>query len=113
MLSDPSRAKLSQFDRKFAKMFADYTQGTIPCRLAAIHVCKPPMFVSTLFPVIRLFLAERVRNRLVVHAGTKDDKLHKSLEKYHVTPDMLPAELSGNVKFDYLDWLAERRSKGL
>lgn len=79
--------------------------------MSAFHVCHPPTFFRLVFPILKLFLGERLRKRIRIHSGSEEDVL-KDLEKFGLTKDVLPSELGGDIVLDYQAWLASRLAAG-
>lgn len=105
-------SKLKQFDRGLSQMIISSIKGKLPLRLSGIHFCHPPMFMSIIFPIVKLFLGERLRKRIHVHSGSDEQVLH-SLEKFGLNVFDLPTELSGQVSLDPEGWLEEREREEL
>mmetsp|Transcript_5051 Transcript_5051/g.14498 ORF Transcript_5051/g.14498 Transcript_5051/m.14498 type:complete len:207 (+) Transcript_5051:107-727(+) len=112
MLLYPHNAKLAQVDRKLMKMNSESMKGCIPVRLSAFHVCNPPKFFSIVFPLLKLFLGDRLRKRIRVHSGDKE-KVIDHLAHFGLTKDCIPSDLGGNIVLDNLGWLKERKDSGL
>lgn len=106
----PHNAKLSQFDRKLAMMNMSSMQGRLPVRLGGFHVVRPPSFFSVVFGVIRLFMHDRVKKRVVVHTGS-EAKVLESLAKKGLSPNVLPVDIGGSVIMDQQKWLKSRRQE--
>ena len=112
LLADPGRAKFSQFDRGLSKVMIPSLQGAIPLRLSALHMCNPPAFVSIILPIVKLFMSERMKKRLLLHSGGKHKVLNR-LSTYGLEKSMIPAVLGGEVTLDHIGWVKERQSKKL
>ena len=112
VIGDPSRASFSQFDRKLSKMLLPCLQGAFPIRLSAYHVCNPPSFVALIMPILKLFMSDRVNNRIIFHTGSNADVL-KSLNQYGIDKSCVPVELGGDVHMDHIRWMDIRRKQGL
>jgi len=112
ILNDPSRAKFEQFDRRLARQVVTSLQGALPIRLAAIHLCNPPTFFAMILRLIYLFMKERTRKRTIIHPGSTA-KVRRALAAYGLDKSKLPTQLGGEVVLDHLQWLQERRSRGL
>ena len=80
--------------------------------MSAFNICQPPNFFKLIFPIVKLFLGERLRKRIRVHSGD-DDHVHASLAKLGLTKEKLPSELGGEIVLDHKKWLQERAAKGL
>ncbi len=106
----PHHAKFSQFDRQLTKMNMAAMQGCLPVRLSAFHVVQPPSFFAAIFPVIRLFLHERVKKRVFVHSGSKQQVL-EALSKKGLSSEVLPVDIGGKVVLDQNKWLKTRRQQ--
>jgi len=107
MLHDPSRASFSQFDLRFARQILPGMQGAVPLRLAALHNCKPPSFLPIVYAMVKIFLSERIKNRILFHSG-KTSKVLKALALYGLDETMIPCELGGNVVVDSKAWFSEQ-----
>lgn len=112
-LGDPGRARMSQFDRAVAKELIASLRGALPIRLSAFHLVHPPTFAKLVLPIVKMFMSDRMKKRLVIHAG-KQDKVLKDLEtKNGLTKDMLPTTIGGNCNVDHHAWAQRRSSSGL
>lgn len=105
----PRDSKLSQFDRKLGQMNADSLKGCIPIRMSAAHICHPPTFFSLIYPIIKIFMGERLRKRTLVHGGSEEHVLD-TMASFGLTKDILPKEFGGDVGPFHEDWLAARRT---
>ena len=112
MLLNPSDSRLSQFDRRLPKVMVPSIQGALPMRLSAMHLCYPPVFVSIILPIIKIFMSERMKKRILLHPGTRDHVLER-LNRYGLGKNILPSDLGGEVSLDHLGWIRERQSKKL
>jgi hypothetical protein len=112
MVAYPKHVHITQVDRKLMKLNMESIKGCIPVRLAAFQICHPPEIFSIIFPLIKLFLGERLRKRIKVHSGS-DEHVLEQLSKYGLTKDCLPTELGGAIVLDHDNWLSERKSSSL
>jgi hypothetical protein len=108
----PFKAKISQMDRALIQMHVDSIKSCLPLRLSGIHLCHPPTFLKLVLPVFKWFMGQRMRNRLQVHAGSKEKVLQR-LELFGLSKESIPEELGGYAKLDYPAWLDKRRAAGL
>ncbi len=93
----PHHVKLSHVDRKLLKMNMESMTGCIPIRLGALHICHPPWFFSKIvFPIIKIVVSERIRKRVRIHSGSKEDVL-KELEGFGLSKKDLPVDIGGEV----------------
>lgn len=112
-VGDPGRAKLSQFDRAVGKELIASLKGALPVRLAAFHLVHPPSFAKIVLPIMKLFMSERMKKRIVVHSGKEDKVLQDLRDKYGWTKDMLPTTIGGTYQVDHSQWAAKRSSSNL
>lgn len=110
-ISFPKNAKFSQFDRHLDAMITDSLKGYLPLRLSAIHICHPPAFLLIIFPIIKIFLGERLRKRVRVHGGSVEHVLDR-LATFGLTKDKLPSDIGGDIVLDKKAWLESRMAKG-
>ena len=112
MLADPSREKFSQFDLGLSKVMIPSLQGAIPLRFSAFHICHPPAFILIILPIVKLFMSERMKKRILLHTGSIE-KVLKRLSAYGLERSMIPSRLGGEVTLDHVGWVKERQSKKL
>ncbi|CAB9500455.1 Transfer protein [Seminavis robusta] len=101
---------MGHLDRGLIGRLAKSVQGSLPVRLSAIHFCRPPLVLSTVFPVVKALLGNRLRKRIKVHSGSKH---WEDMAKYELTEKNVPEDVGGQVVLDHLAWLEDRRCKGL
>jgi hypothetical protein len=104
--------KFSQMDLSLAKTIQETLTGAFPLRVTAIHIFHPPKVFAAIFPIVKGWIPEVVRNRLILHSGS-DDKITSGLKKYGFTEKSVPEDLGGTAVTDYAKWLEQRRSNGL
>ena len=80
-------------------------------RLSGLHFCRPPLTLSTIFPVVKLMLTSRLRKRIRIHSGS-DASVKKELDKYGLHASVIPTEIGGELVLDNKKWLTQRRSEG-
>jgi CRAL/TRIO domain len=110
-ISFPRNAKFSQFDRELVKMILESLKGYLPVRLSAIHICHPPSFLRIIFPIMKVFLGERLRKRVRVHGGSEHQVL-SLLADFGLLKEMLPVEIGGDKVVDQEKWLQSRIAEG-
>jgi hypothetical protein len=81
-------------------------------RMSAFNIWHPPAFVKLIFPIVKLFLGERLRKRIRVHSGDKEH-VRANLTKLGLAKDILPSDLGGEIVLDHKKWLQARAAKGL
>ena len=113
ILAHPKHAAQSNFDRKLTKMNIESLRGCIPVRVAAIHICNPPWFFELFFPILKLFLGEKMRKRIKLHSGEDEEVLEKMQDKFGISREKIPTEMGGGLVLDHMKWLEGRRSQGL
>jgi hypothetical protein len=85
-------------------------QTSVALFLYSLHTVKAGFFEKVIYPIIRLFMSERMRNRIHLHHDSADANfLTKLNEKYGLSKDVLPTELGGSVALDSLGWIEERK----
>lgn len=105
--------RLNQFDRKRTKLSVKSVKGCLPVRLRAIHLCQPPTWFSMVFPIIRIFLGERLRKRVLLHKGSMTDEVFTSLSSHGMDKSAIPTDIGGSLVYDPVDWFEERRRRNL
>jgi CRAL/TRIO domain len=104
--------KFSHMDLRLAKTIQETLTGALPLRVTAIHIFHPPKVFAVIFPIVKGWIPEVVRNRLILHSGS-DEKTIAGLKKYGLTEKDVPEELGGTAVVNYAKWLEQRRSNGL
>jgi hypothetical protein len=112
-IGDPGRAKLSQFDRVVTKELISSLRGILPVRLSAYHLVHPPSFVKIILPIVKLFMSERMKKRIIVHTGKEEVVLQNLETKYGLTRDMLPTTIGGKYNVQHSLWAQQRQLSGL
>ena len=64
-----------------------------------------------IFPILKLFLGERLRKRIRIHAGS-EEAVQKDMDNFGLTKDTLPSDLGGDIVLDHKKWLKERLAAG-
>ena len=112
IIADPRKAKMSQTDTKLDKLNVESIRGCLPVRVAAMHLCHMPAFFALIFPIIKVFLGERLRQRIKLHNGSVSHVMER-LSTFGLTSEMLPNQLGGNFLLDHERWLADRERGGM
>jgi len=105
--------RLNQFDRKRTKLNVKSMKGCLPVRLKAIMLCQPPSWFSVAWPLIQLFLGERLRQRVSLHKGSTEQVLHTIQKQGGLRPEILPRDIGGHCVWDPLQWFETRQAQGL
>ncbi|CAB3377130.1 Hypothetical predicted protein [Cloeon dipterum] len=79
----------SALSPKALKLMLEGLQDAFPARFKAIHMVGQPWYLEAALSVIKPFLKEKTRNKIMLH-GANLSKLHEHMDK-----DQLPAELGG------------------
>jgi CRAL/TRIO domain len=112
LISDPRRAKFSQTDSKLDQLMISSIRGCLPVRVSGMHLCHMPTFFSIIFPIIKVFLGKKLRQRIILHQGSVEHVLDR-LQVYGLTRDKLPDQLGGTVPLDQEKWVEDRMKAGL
>ena len=112
LLLFPHHAQFSQFDRKLVASNAESMKGCLPVRVGAFHICHPPTFFTIVFPIIKLLLGKRLRERIKVHTGSEEHVLER-LARFGIPAESVPSDLGGAVVLNQKAWLEHRRESGL
>jgi CRAL/TRIO domain len=102
----------TQMDLRLAKTIQETLTGALPLRVTAIHIFHPPKVFAVIFPIVKGWIPEVVRNRLILHSGS-DEKVRAGMKKYGFTEKDVPEGLGGSAVVNYDKWLEQRRSSGL
>ena len=100
---------LRQFDKELISKIADSLKGCLPVRLSAIHICHPPVVFAMVFPLIKLLLGPRLRQRIRLYSRRN---VLPELEALGLTSGIVPTELGGNAILDHEAWLDQRKRSG-
>ncbi|XP_034231455.1 alpha-tocopherol transfer protein-like [Thrips palmi] len=83
----------------YVKNTTEVIQESFPLRFKGFHVVNQPFYFAALYAVIRPFMKEKMKRRVVLH-GTRFDELHKVVPK-----DILPQQYGGPpAGFQYARW---------
>ena len=94
----------AEYDSQLERALLDSLQATLPLRIGAVDICNPPWFFSAIFAVLRLFMADKVYQRIRIHAETNAEKLILLLRKRGLERDMVPTELNGDYEVHWDKW---------
>ncbi|XP_008471745.1 alpha-tocopherol transfer protein-like [Diaphorina citri] len=109
-------AHIAKFTPTLIKKFLICVQEAYPVKLKEIHIINASGIVDTIINLVKPFIKEKIRNRIVVHADM--ESLYKSIPK-----DVLPEEYggyAGDIKTineqwmkkieSYRDWFKEQET---
>lgn len=109
MVGYAGKVQFSQVDRNLQQHIIGSLRGCIPMRMSAMHMCHPPSFFRLVFPIIKVFMGERLRKRMNLHSGSNEHVLSRLEDKFGLSRDKLPSELGGGIELDHMTWLEQRR----
>lgn len=93
-LHDLSNVSLSNLDSRIPKLIMEIIMGAFPVRLGAIYIINMPFFFQyILFPVVRLFMSKKLRDRMLLVGNPA--KLTEYFER-----EQLPVEYGGTLNVD-------------
>jgi hypothetical protein len=97
------------YDRIYER-FAHYEKNCFPVQRAASHVCCPSSFgLKVVKPVLNAVLDKRNRTRVLCHPVSELEILDV-LAGYGIPKECLPSEMGGEIPFNQLEWMADRRA---
>lgn len=99
-------------DPPFTSMCCDMMKGTLPIRMSAIHGTHVPFLYKCILALVMIFLGERLRKRIILHNGTKDEVI-AALASYGIHEKDIPTDMGGLFELNVRQWLLERRNAGL
>lgn len=102
----------AEYDSKLERMLLDSLQATLPLRIGAVDVLNPPWFFSAIFAVLRLFMADKVYQRIKIHSETDPAKMMGLLGRRGLHPDMVPVELHGECSIAWDAWCERALGSG-
>lgn len=85
-----SMLKVAQSELITKGVLMELLQESFPARFKGVHLVKQPWYISIVLSVIRPFMKQKLRDRILGH-GHDFDSLHRYIES-----DGLPEELGGN-----------------
>lgn len=109
IIADAGRFQFSQCDKALIKLIINSIKECLPIRLSAYHLCYPPTFVSFFIPIVFLFLAKRLKQRLIVHSGNKNIVINQLSDKYHIEAQHLPTQVGGTLEINMELWIQNRK----
>jgi CRAL/TRIO domain len=90
-------SQLKRVDLSLIKTMMESLRGSLPLRLSAIHICRPPAFFSMILPIMKMFLGPVLRERIKFHMGSPS-KVSASLGRCGVSESAIPVDLGGQRK---------------
>ena len=111
ILACPRNAKFKQFDSKLLKLNMGSMKGALPVRISCISICHPPSFFRLIWPVAKLIMGDRVRQRVKVMGGSNESVM-KQCESIGLPKECVPELIGGTLKVDHLAWLEARKKAG-
>ncbi|XP_060847011.1 clavesin-2-like [Rhopalosiphum padi] len=85
----------------YAKKSAEVVQDSFPLRFQGFHFINEPLYLYTVYSIIKPFLKEKLRCRVHFH-GNNFNSLHK-----YIAPNILPTYYGGNLEFDPITWVQQ------
>lgn len=80
-----------------------------PTKITAFHVCLPPPFIlRIIFPIMMALTDKRARARTMIHNVPESDII-EVLSSYGILKHMLPTVIGGDLAFDQIQWIINRR----
>ena len=82
-----------------------------PITIRSAHICYPmSVLYYVILPVIKAFLPKRIRVRIKMHYGTKEEVV-KSLADYNLPIGCVPVEIGGKLVLEPAHFLVQRLEK--
>lgn len=108
LMANMNMTKLSHFNRGIVRRQFDQVRDALPMKVRGLHGCHMPRFVKEwVYPVVKLFLGKRLRQRLNIHLSSS---LPQELYKYGFERENLPVCIGGTFQYDHTKWLESRRA---
>jgi len=85
-----NNSKYSNFDYELSQKILVLLKGAYPARLKKVLIVTPPLWFKTSFKILRLFVREKLRDRVYM--------LNQSQLKKHLPLACLPKEIGGELK---------------
>ncbi|XP_050439085.1 clavesin-2-like [Adelges cooleyi] len=89
----------------YAKKGAEIVQENFPLRFQGFHFINEPLYIYTVYSIIKPFLKEKIRCRVHFH-GNNLSSLHK-----YINRNILPDYYGGAICFDPASWIHHFLSK--
>eukprot|EP01118_Nematostelium_gracile_P014888 TRINITY_DN5882_c0_g1_i3.p1 TRINITY_DN5882_c0_g1~~TRINITY_DN5882_c0_g1_i3.p1 ORF type:complete len:641 (-),score=155.39 TRINITY_DN5882_c0_g1_i3:26-1795(-) len=86
------------FKFKAAKQLLNMLTDRIPLRISRVYLVHQPRMFSTVWRMMQPILKEKARDRVAM-VGTDTSQLFINYD-----PSVLPTEIGGNLKMDFLGW---------
>ncbi|EDQ91332.1 uncharacterized protein MONBRDRAFT_31562 [Monosiga brevicollis MX1] len=100
VIMDVTNASSSQLDRRIPQNLGPAVSYAWPIKISAIYVVSMPFFFRMIFPIVKMFFEERLRNMITVLPGGPDQ-----LSQYFDL-DQLEEDQGGSYQFDAEDYIA-------
>jgi hypothetical protein len=101
MVNNADGVQRKNFSRETVKKITDAVQNAIPVRMAGMYLCNMGMMFNIIFPIVKLFLKEKMKKRM-----NKIDNI-PDLLKYFPSSD-LPTDLEGEMVNDHSVFVTAR-----
>lgn len=112
IMACPRNAKFKQFDSKLMKLNMGSMKGALPVRISCISICHPPSFFRLIWPIAKLVMGDRVRQRVKVIGGSDESVTKQCEESIGLPKDCVPELIGGTLKVDHPAWLETRKKAG-
>eukprot|EP00808_Paulinella_micropora_P009535 g24318.t1 len=96
---DLKGASHKNMDNQLPKLFFKNIRKVWPIRVKLIHIQNPIPLVTTMVPIVKAFMSEKLQERF--HVSKSPGDIFKYIDKENV-----PEELGGALKYDRGAWLA-------
>lgn len=104
---------LKHRDPTFTRMCIQSVQGCIPIRVSAFHGCHPPKYVRCILAVFLILIGDRLRKRVLVHAGSYQHVIEILETKYNISKQCIPAVMGGENQLNIRNCIQQRKAKGV
>ena len=100
---------MDQMDRRLQIQTFDSFNKALPVKFRSVHLCHPPVFFGTIWPVLRHCMGTELRQRTFIRKGS-DQQVMAELEACGIPREQVPRSMGGEYIMKINRWIAKRKA---